>query len=103
MSVKFIKGDEFESNLTDGLTIVNFYADWCGPCKMFAPVLEEVANEGNITVLKLNVDDEKSKSIAKSYGVSGIPSTFFMRNKKSVQNETGYLPKEAVIEIIKGI
>lgn len=103
MSIKFIKGDELEQNLTDGITIVNFYAEWCGPCKMFAPVLEEISNEGNITVLKLNVDDPVSKEVAKKYGVSGIPSTFFMKSKKQEKHETGYLPKEAVIDIVKSL
>ena len=75
---------------SSGATLVDFYADWCGPCKMMAPVLDQIATEydGKITVGKLDVD--AATSIAMRYGVMSIPTLGYFRDGKLVDRLVGY-------------
>ena len=77
-----------------GLTMVDFYADWCGPCKMMAPVVEKMAAqyEGKIKVCKLNVDE--SQETSSKYGIQGIPTLLFFRDGKLVDTNVGFLSEE---------
>jgi thioredoxin 1 len=80
--------------------VVDFWAVWCGPCKMLTPVIEEIAGElaGTIVVGKLNVDN--SPKIAARYGVSGIPTLLFIKNGQVVGQHTGLLTKKALLNKI---
>ncbi|MGA2506968.1 MAG: thioredoxin [Chitinispirillaceae bacterium] len=80
--------------------VVDFWAVWCGPCKMLSPVIEEIAGElaGRIVVGKLNVDD--NPKTAARYGVSGIPTLLFIKNGQVVGQHTGLLPKKALLNKI---
>ena len=73
--------------------LVDFWAPWCGPCLMVAPVVDELANEydGKVTFVKLNVDD--SPEIARQYGVMGIPTLIIFKNGQPVSNIVGFRPK----------
>ena len=82
------------------LVLVDFYADWCGPCKMMAPIVDEIAKEmdGVVKVGKLNVDN--SPETARSYSVMNIPTFIFLKDGVVVDKVVGGLPKAALIEKI---
>ena len=84
----------------NGVALVDFYADWCGPCKMVAPIVNEIANErSDITVGKVNVDE--NNSLAVKYGVVSIPTLIVFKDGKEQTRIVGYRPKEDILAILK--
>jgi thioredoxin len=83
--------------------IIDFYADWCGPCKMVAPILEELAKEfdGKLDVYK--VDTEDQRELAGMFGVQSIPSLLFVPREGQPQMAMGALPKETFIQAFKDV
>jgi thioredoxin 1 len=83
--------------------IIDFYADWCGPCKMVAPVLEELVKEydGKINVFKVNTEEEQE--LASAFGIRSIPSILFVPTEEKPQMSMGALPKETFVKAIKDI
>ena len=81
--------------------LVDFWATWCGPCRMLAPVIEEIANEyaGKVKVGKVNVDDERE--LALEYGVSSIPTVMVFQNGEVKETSVGYRPKEEIEQLLK--
>ncbi len=91
----------FESDVlkSDVPVLVDFWAEWCTPCKVMGPVIEEVANEidgAKMKIGKLNVDDNQATSM--KYGIMSIPSMFVFKNGEIVDKFVGGMPKEALIE-----
>jgi len=80
--------------------LVDFWASWCGPCRMIAPVLEEVAKEkaGTVKVGKINVDEQPQ--LASQFGVMSIPTLVLFKGGKAVNKSVGVKPKEAILEMI---
>ena len=95
-----IGAKEFEKEVVgaDGKVLVDFYADWCGPCKMLSPILEEVEKEGGVKVCKINVDEEGA--LAMQFGVASIPMLVLFENGKAVRTTLGYQSKDKVLEFI---
>jgi thioredoxin 1 len=83
--------------------VVDFWAEWCGPCKMLIPILEEVAAdfEGRVVIGKVNVDD--NPVLASDFAVNSIPTLIFWRNGQVEDQVTGLIPKKVLIEKIKQI
>lgn len=80
--------------------LVDFWATWCGPCRMLAPTIEELAEEydGKVKVAKLNVDD--AEDLAVSYGVSSIPTVMLFKNGEKAAQSVGYVEKEKLVALI---
>lgn len=91
--IHFDKDSNFEELISNGIVLVDFYADWCGPCKMLSPVVEELSTENkDIKFIKLNVD--LFNEISSKYGIMNIPSLIIFKDGKAVNTHTGFLPKE---------
>ena len=82
--------------------LVDFYADWCGPCKMLAPILSEVKAElaEGIKIVKIDVD--KNQSLATKYQVRGVPTMILFKEGKQVWRESGVIQKQDLVAIVKG-
>ena len=94
MSEVIIKKANFEEEVikSDVPVLVDFWAAWCGPCKMLAPVIEEIAEEGKVKVGKINVDEEAELAI--KFNVMSIPTVILFENGKAVKTAVGYMSKE---------
>ncbi len=94
--------ENFENEVlkADQTVLVDFWATWCGPCKMIAPIIEEIANErSDIKVCKVNVDEQGELSI--KYGVMSIPTLMIFKDGEAVQTAIGYRPKEEIEALLK--
>jgi thioredoxin 1 len=79
--------------------LLDFYADWCGPCRMLSPVVDEIADErGDILVGKINVDEEEE--LAREFGVFSIPTLVVMKDGKVVNQAAGARPKRAILNML---
>lgn len=83
-----------------GLLMVDFWADWCGPCKMLAPLVENLDKEyeGRVTVGKVNVDDEQELAIR--YGVMSIPTVIFFKDGKEIDRKVGVMPEASYTAVL---
>ncbi len=96
----FEKNPEEWKYLGDKPCIIDFYASWCGPCKMIAPVLDELANEYGEEIYIYKVDTEKERDLAALFGIRSIPTLLFCPMGENPQMAQGALPKETFKEII---
>lgn len=100
MSLIQLKSNDFTHEVieSDIPVIVDFYADWCGPCKMLAPVMNEIAAEygDELKIVKLDVDN--AKDIASEYAVMSIPTIILFKDGNEIERIVGFRSKEAIIE-----
>ena len=99
--LKKLNVENFEAEILNfnGTALVDFYADWCGPCKMVAPIIEAIANERtDITVGKINVDE--SAELAMKYNVMSIPTMIVFKNGVEQTRIVGYRPKEDILSVL---
>ncbi len=84
-------------------TIIDFWAEWCGPCKMISPVLDEIAKEyeGKLHVYKVNVDEEVD--VASAFGIQSIPSLLFIPMEDKPRLAVGALPKAGILKLVKEV
>ena len=101
MSAIHFTPEEFNKTITESPAIVDFWATWCGPCKMLGPVIEQLADEldGKIPVGKLDVDE--CREIAMEYGVMSIPTVIYFKNGLEVKRFVGVQTKEKLLEAAK--
>ena len=90
--------NDFDSLIKDK-AVVDFYAEWCGPCKMFGPIFEEVSSDYDFNFIKVDVD--KSSDIARRYGVMSIPTIILFENGVEKKKFTGFMSKDDFIEFLK--
>ena len=93
--IKYLEND-FNNEISKGKILVDFYADWCGPCRMMGEVLEEIED---IDILKVNVD--KFPLIAQQYGVISIPTLILFYNGKVIKSNVGFMDKDSISLFIK--
>ncbi|HGX0904487.1 TPA: thioredoxin [Staphylococcus aureus] len=100
MAIVKVKDADFDSKVESGVQLVDFWATWCGPCKMIAPVLEELAAdyEGKADILKLDVDE--NPSTAAKYEVMSIPTLIVFKDGQPVDKVVGFQPKENLAEVL---
>ena len=102
MEVLKVTNSNFESEVlkSDKPVLIDFYADWCGPCKMLSPIIEEVAKENeDIKVVKINVDSEQELAI--EYGVMSIPTVVAIKDGKEIGRRVGVVDKLELINMVK--
>lgn len=100
MAILDVTDQNFVQETSEGLVLVDFWAPWCGPCKMIAPVLEELDNDlgDKVKIVKLNVDD--NQETAGKFGIMSIPTLLLMKDGNVVDQVVGFQPKEALEEMI---
>lgn len=96
---KVLTLQNFESTISSPeLTVVDFWATWCGPCKMIAPILEEIVRETDLSLGKVNVDEQRE--LAVRYGIQFIPTLVFFKNGKEMSRVSGYREKRELLALI---
>ncbi|MBQ2390588.1 MAG: thioredoxin [Clostridia bacterium] len=102
MSVLSVTIDNFEQVKNSGKTVLlDFYADWCGPCRMVSPIVDEIAEENpQYLVGKINVDEQQE--LAQNFGVASIPTLVVMKDGKVVHQSSGARPKNAILSLLEG-
>ena len=99
--MKHLKTAEFDSVMESApLAMVDFWAEWCGPCKMLSPAIEALAAryEGSVLVAKVNVDEEPE--LARRFGIMSIPTVVFLKNGREFDRKVGVMPQQAFIDIL---
>ncbi|MEG0826201.1 MAG: thioredoxin [Bacilli bacterium] len=98
MSILHINAKEFSNTINNDLVLIDFFADWCGPCKMLGPVLEQLGDSRALKIAKINVDD--NQTLAQTLGIMTIPTLLLYSNGKLLAQTSGFMPQ---IEIEKWI
>lgn len=100
-SVKHLNNDNFESETSKGVVLIDFWAEWCGPCKMLGPVLEEVAKEvgDDAIIAKINVDE--AQELAMKFAVRNIPAIFILKDGEKVQQLIGMQSKQVLVNAVR--
>ena len=97
--MKVIKESEFINEINEGLVLVDFYAEWCGPCKMLSPILEQINDENeNVKIIKVNIDD--SKFLANYYQIQSIPTLILLKDGQLLHRMVGFRPKKNIQDLI---
>lgn len=100
MAVMHANEGNFKEMVDGDLVLVDFFATWCGPCKMLGPVLEELdSDRSGIKIVKVDIDE--SRSLAQEYGVMSVPTLFLMKNGQVVSKKSGFMPKEMLTSWIE--
>lgn len=100
MEIIHAKDETFSNELqADVPVLVDFYADWCGPCRMLAPTLEEISSErNNVKIVKVNVDE--AEKVAQQFGIMSIPTLMVFKSGKEVSKKVGLCSKEEIMDMI---
>ena len=102
MSAILVNKNNFQEEVlnSDKPVLVDFWAPWCGPCRMVLPIIEEIAEENDdIKVVKVNVDEDPE--LANQYGVMTIPTLYVFKNGEAVNHRSGAMPKEQILALVR--
>lgn len=103
MSVLNVTSENYENEVlkSDKKVLIDFYADWCGPCKMMSPIIDEIAEEMSDTVKVGKVNVDENQDLAMEYGVMSIPTVIILKNGEVQKTFIGVTDKEKIIEFLK--
>lgn len=99
--MKIVASNEFKNEIESGVTIVDFFATWCGPCKMLAPVLEGLSNEMEGKANFIKVDIDQSLDLANEFQIASVPTMVIFKDGQKVDQLVGFLPKERIQQTIE--
>lgn len=99
--MKVVETSEFKNEIESGITVVDFFATWCGPCKMLAPVLEGLSSEMEGKVKFIKVDIDQSLDLANEFQISSVPTMIIFKDGQKVDQLVGFLPKERIQQVIE--
>ncbi len=102
-NVKKVSSDEFNNAISNGVVLVDFYADWCMPCKMLAPIVDNVAEEfnGKVSVCKINIDE--APEVASKYGIMSIPTVIAFKNGEVSEKSVGLVDKDTLSNLLNKV
>ncbi|GAB1396543.1 MAG TPA: thioredoxin [Saprospiraceae bacterium] len=103
MAFEFTDDNFQDSALNGGVSVVDFWAEWCGPCRMITPIIEDLSKDydGKATIGKLNVDDNPNVSM--KYGIRSIPTILFIKNGEVVDKQVGVTTKQAMVQKLEAL
>ncbi|MBO6145437.1 MAG: thioredoxin [Bacilli bacterium] len=97
--IKQVNSEEFKKEIKDGVVFVDFFANWCGPCKMLSPVVEQLSEDiKDVKFIKVDVD--AASEVAAEYGVMSIPTLIIFKDGKEISKQIGLMPKDALVDFI---
>lgn len=102
MSVKMYDGQPFDALVQNGITVVDSFAEWCGPCKMIAPIFSKLAGEMS-DVQFVKIDTDKHSAIARHFGITSIPTLMIFKNGELVANRMGFMPEPMLRNWIQSV
>ncbi len=94
--MRYYKGEDFDSLVKEGVHVIDFYADWCGPCKMLGSILEEIED---VDIIKVNVDTYSD--LANKFRIMSIPHLVFYKDGEIISSSVGFIDKETLLEKIE--
>lgn len=101
MAIQNVTDQNFDEAIKEGLVLADFWATWCGPCKMIAPVLEELDAEMGDQVKIVKVDVDENQETAGKFGIMSIPTLIIFKDGKQVDQLVGFQPKEVLVNVLK--
>lgn len=102
MALIHLEKEDFNHIISTDVTVVDFFATWCGPCKMISPIIEKLANDmANVKFVKIDVD--KHDDLARIYGIMSIPTLIFFKDGKEIKRHIGFINEDKIKEIINEI
>ena len=99
-NTKILSDDNFDDTIKSGVSLVDFWAEWCGPCKMQGPIIDEIASEMGDKFNICKLDTDKNIEIAQKYEITSIPSIILFKNGKQIEKVIGLQPKERLLELL---